>query len=51
MSDIAVQLPDGSERTLPDGSSALDLAGIIGKRLAKDALAAVVYQTAPRLPS
>jgi threonyl-tRNA synthetase len=42
MSDIAVQLPDGSERTLPDGSSALDLAGIIGKRLAKDALAAVV---------
>jgi threonyl-tRNA synthetase len=42
MSDIEVQLPDGSTRTLPEGSSALDLASAIGKRLAKDALAAQV---------
>src|SRR5664279_3178410 len=42
MSDIQVQLPDGSRRSLPAGSSALDLAAAIGKRLAKDALAAEV---------
>ncbi len=42
MSDIDVQLPDGSRRALPDGSSSLDLAAAIGKRLAKDALAAHV---------
>src|ERR1700691_3278789 len=42
MSDIEVQLPDGSKRALPDGSSANDLASAIGKRLAKDALAAQV---------
>ena len=42
MSDLAVKLPDGSERTLPDGSTALDLAAQIGARLAKDALAAEV---------
>jgi threonyl-tRNA synthetase len=42
MSDIEVQLPDGSRRTLANGSSALDLANAIGKRLAKDALAAQV---------
>ena len=42
MSDIEVRLPDGSARSLPDGSSALDLAASIGKRLAKDALAAQV---------
>jgi len=42
MSDIEVQLPDGSQRSLPEGSSALDLASAIGKRLAKDALAAQV---------
>jgi threonyl-tRNA synthetase len=42
MSDLEVHLPDGSTRTLLAGSSALDLAGAIGKRLAKDALAAVV---------
>src|SRR6202161_4536733 len=42
MSDIEVQLPDGSRRALPDGSSAHDLASAIGKRLAKDALAAQV---------
>jgi len=42
MSDIDVQLPDGSARTLGEGSTALDLASAIGKRLAKDALAAEV---------
>ena len=42
MSDIQVLLPDGSERTLPFGASALDLAAQIGARLAKDALAAEV---------
>ena len=42
MPDIDVQLPDGSVRTLAQGSSALDLAALIGKRLAKDALCAEV---------
>ena len=42
MSDIEVELPDGSRRSLPEGASALDLASAIGKRLAKDALAAQV---------
>ena len=42
MSQIEVLLPDGSSRSLSDGSNALDLAGSIGPRLAKDALAAVV---------
>src|ERR1700731_2066421 len=39
MSDIEVQLPDGSTRTLTQGSSGRDLAALIGERLAKDALA------------
>jgi threonyl-tRNA synthetase len=42
MSNIEVELPDGSARTLPEGATALDLAAAIGKRLAKDALAARV---------
>ena len=42
MSDVEVQLPDGSRRSLPEGSSALDLASAIGKRLANDAVAAQV---------
>ncbi len=42
MSDLEVLLPDGSRRVLPEGSTALDLASAIGKRLAKDALAAEV---------
>jgi threonyl-tRNA synthetase len=45
MSNITVSLPDGSERELPAGSSALDLAGSIGKRLAKAAVAATVDGT------
>ncbi|NNE95720.1 MAG: threonine--tRNA ligase [Acidimicrobiales bacterium] len=39
---MQVQLPDGSERELPDGATAYDLAADIGPRLAKDALIAVV---------
>ena len=39
---IDVQLPDGSTRTLEDGSSARDLAAAIGPRLASDAIAAQV---------
>ena len=42
MSDISVLLPDGSSRSLPAGSTALDLAASIGSRLAKAAVAAVV---------
>jgi threonyl-tRNA synthetase len=45
MSEIKVELPDGSPRTLVEGSTALDLAASIGKRLAKDALAAKVNET------
>ncbi len=39
---ISVTLPDGSERTLPDGASAADLAASIGRGLAKAAVAATV---------
>jgi threonyl-tRNA synthetase len=42
MSDISVKLPDGSERSLPEGSTAADLAAAIGPRLAKSALIATV---------
>jgi threonyl-tRNA synthetase len=42
MADINVHLPDGSSRSLPAGSTSADLAASIGRRLAKDALAAVV---------
>ncbi|HVA52602.1 MAG TPA: threonine--tRNA ligase [Acidimicrobiales bacterium] len=42
MTDLNVELPDGSVRTLGEGSTALDLAAVIGNRLAKDALAARV---------
>ena len=42
MANITVSLPDGSERELPKGSTALDLAGSIGKRLAKAAVAATI---------
>ncbi len=37
-----VSLPDGSERTLENGATTADLAASIGKRLAADAVAAVV---------
>ena len=45
MADITVSLPDGSERTLPSGSTSADLAVDIGPGLAKDAIAAVVDGT------
>jgi threonyl-tRNA synthetase len=37
-----VQLPDGSNREVPDNATVLDVAGAIGKRLAKDAIAGKV---------
>ncbi|MDB0005762.1 threonine--tRNA ligase [Ilumatobacteraceae bacterium] len=42
MSTITVHLPDGSERALPLGSTAADLAASIGRGLAKAAVAATV---------
>lgn len=39
---MKIQLPDGSERDLPEGSSAYDLAAAIGEGLAKAALGARV---------
>ncbi len=42
MAEITIQLPDGSQRTLPDGATATTLAESIGSRLAKAAVAAVV---------
>jgi threonyl-tRNA synthetase len=42
MTEISVELPDGSTRTLDEGATALELARAIGSRLAKDALAARV---------
>lgn len=40
--EICITLPDGSARTLPTGSTALDLAAGIGSRLAKAAVAATI---------
>lgn len=42
MVDIAVSLPDGSEREVPEGATAGDLAASIGKRLAAAAVIAKV---------
>ena len=39
---VTVRLPDGSVKKLDDGATALDLAGSIGPRLAKAAVAATV---------
>ena len=39
---ISVKLPDGSQRRLPDGATAADLAADIGPGLASKALIAVV---------
>ncbi|MGD9796815.1 MAG: threonine--tRNA ligase [Acidimicrobiia bacterium] len=39
---ITVCLPDGSERTVPEGSTAADLAATIGSRLAKAAVIAEI---------
>jgi len=40
--EIRITLPDGSVRPLPTGATALDLAGSIGSRLAKAAVAATI---------
>src|SRR5438132_12595106 len=37
-----VELPDGSQREVPDGATVADVAAAIGRRLAKDALAGKV---------
>jgi len=42
MPEIAVRLPDGSEKRLPEGATVLDLAASIGPRLAQAALAGKV---------
>ena len=42
MAEITISLPDGSQRTLPEGATATTLAESIGSRLAKAAVAAVV---------
>ncbi len=42
MSNITISLPDGSNRELPEGSTALDLAASIGAGLRKAAVAATV---------
>jgi threonyl-tRNA synthetase len=42
MAPLSVTLPDGSTRELDEGATARDLAAGIGRRLAKDALAATV---------
>jgi threonyl-tRNA synthetase len=42
MADITITLPDGSQRSLPEGATATTLAESIGSRLAKAAVAAVV---------
>lgn len=42
MADISVLLPDGSARTVPEGSTVADVAASIGSRLAKAALAGTI---------
>ncbi len=42
MADIEIFLPDGSSRPLPAGATAGDVAASLGRRLARDAVAAVV---------
>src|SRR5258708_13871940 len=37
-----VQLPDGSQREVPENATVADVAAAIGRRLAKDALAGMV---------
>jgi threonyl-tRNA synthetase len=37
--EVMIRLPDGSVKELPEGSTGLDLAASIGRRLAKDAVA------------
>ena len=42
MADIAINLPDGSQRTVPAGTTVAGVAADIGSRLAKDAVIGVV---------
>jgi threonyl-tRNA synthetase len=42
MADISITLPDGTQRSLPEGATATTVAESIGSRLAKAAVAAVV---------
>src|SRR5262249_19556548 len=42
MADIQITLPDGSQRSFSEGTTATDVAASIGSRLAKAAVAAVV---------
>ena len=42
MSKVTVTLPDGSTRSIPPGTTVLDIAEKISSRLAKEALAAFV---------
>jgi len=42
MADVAITLPDGSSRVLSEGATAGDLAGVIGRSLAKAAVVANV---------
>jgi len=42
MADISVLLPDGSARSVPEGSTVADVAAAIGSRLAKAALAGTI---------
>ena len=42
MSEIRITLPDGSQKTLPEGSTLLDLARSIGAGLARNALAGTI---------
>ncbi len=42
MADISIFLPDGSQRSIPEGATAGDVAASIGSRLAKAAVAALV---------
>ena len=39
---MQVQLPDGSQKEVPDNATVADVAASIGKRLAKDAIAGKV---------
>jgi threonyl-tRNA synthetase len=45
MSEISVLLPDGSERSVPEGATVLDLAASISRNLAKAAVAAIIDDT------
>ena len=45
MADITITLPDDSQRSVPAGTTVIELAAGIGRRLAKDAVIGVVNGT------